>query len=369
VDTLFPFGFPLPTAFYLTLYVVVLLLHVVFMNYVLAGTAYLAGYSIFGGPQLDSSPLSRILRDWMPLMLSAAITAGIAPLLFLQILYREQFYTANLLLFTRWMAILPTLIVGFYLLYILKMKRISGWSIWLRGAVGLGAFGCFLFVGWSWVENHLLSVNHQVWQEQYAGGTLIYRPIELLPRLGLWFVAAFPTMSLMLAWQIWWEERIAGEPPQDRLPGTRRTATIALTALVLSCIFAGLYWQVMAVETRDVIFSNLAWPYIVLAMIGVLIEMVAWAIQYASGRLSLTWLTVGTVGLVINFVGTAVIRESTRLASLDIADLYGKHAESAKVGGLVVFLIFAVINVGLMLYCIRLTGRRADEKSASIGED
>ena len=38
----FPFGFPIPTAFYLTLFVVTLVLHVLFMNYVLAGTAWLA---------------------------------------------------------------------------------------------------------------------------------------------------------------------------------------------------------------------------------------------------------------------------------------------------------------------------------------
>ena len=51
---------------------------------------------------------------------SAAITAGVAPLLFLQILYQREFYTANLLLFNRWMAILPVLIVGFYSLYLIK---------------------------------------------------------------------------------------------------------------------------------------------------------------------------------------------------------------------------------------------------------
>jgi len=37
----FPFGFPGATAFYLTLYVVTLLIHVAFMNYVLAGATCL----------------------------------------------------------------------------------------------------------------------------------------------------------------------------------------------------------------------------------------------------------------------------------------------------------------------------------------
>ena len=38
----FPFGFPAATQLYLVLLVVTLLVHMVFMHYVLAGTAYLA---------------------------------------------------------------------------------------------------------------------------------------------------------------------------------------------------------------------------------------------------------------------------------------------------------------------------------------
>lgn len=34
MDTVFPFGLPGPTAFYLTLYLLTLVVHVIFMNYV-----------------------------------------------------------------------------------------------------------------------------------------------------------------------------------------------------------------------------------------------------------------------------------------------------------------------------------------------
>ena len=110
MDTLFPFGFPFATSFYLTAYVLTLVLHVVFMNYVFAGSAYLAVVAVFQGKEAAdpaTSRLSTVLRDWMPAMLSGAITAGIAPLLFLQILYQRNHYVANLLLFHRWMALLP----------------------------------------------------------------------------------------------------------------------------------------------------------------------------------------------------------------------------------------------------------------------
>ena len=45
-------------------------------------------------------------------------------LLFVQVLDKHHFYTANLLLFNRWMLFLLVLIAGFYLLCLLKAKRL-----------------------------------------------------------------------------------------------------------------------------------------------------------------------------------------------------------------------------------------------------
>ncbi|QDU93100.1 hypothetical protein [Lignipirellula cremea] len=359
MDTVFPFGFPGPTAFYLTLLVAVFMIHVLFMNYVLAGSAYLAAHTVLFGSADDGTPLSRILRDWLPFMLSAAITAGIAPLLFLQIVYRENFYTANLLLFYRWMAILPVLIAGFYLLYILKSKRIGHWPFVARAAVGVGAFAGFMFVAWSWVENHLLSVHPDVWVEQYASGVLVYRPFELFPRLALWVVGSFPTMALMLAWQVWWESRLdTGMPTAEQTRGAHRTAMIALIAIVLTSICAGAYSLLMPPAARDVVFSMLTLPYVILSVIGVTLELIAWVPQLRAGRLKLVWLSVATVGLMLHFCGMTVINESTRLAAIDISTRYAEHAASAKIGGRWAFGFFLLLNLGLMAYCIRLTSMR-----------
>ena len=128
MDATFPFGFDPPLAFYLTLYVLTLVLCAFFMTYVLAGSLYVAWATVFPGQQRVlrcQQPLARVLREWIPFVLSGAITAGVAPLLFVQIIYREQFYTANLLLGWRWLVVVPVLIVAFYLLYVLKSKMVT----------------------------------------------------------------------------------------------------------------------------------------------------------------------------------------------------------------------------------------------------
>jgi hypothetical protein len=357
MNEVFPFGLEGPTAFYLVLYLSTLLIHIVFMNYVLAGSAYLAAHSVFRGRTNDESPLAELLRDWMPFMLSAAITAGIAPLLFLQVLYQERFYTANLLLFSRWMAILPVLIAGFYLSYLLKSKLVHRWPLAARAAVGCGTFACFAFVGWSWVENHLLSVQgHETWEKEYVAGTLLYHNPELLPRLTLWFLAAFPTMALVVGWQLWYRHgrNIAANEPVPNIAGSRRTAVIAVAGIISSTLVAVAYFWLMKSDVRDAITSPLAFPYLVMAIVGGVIQLGAWVPQYLTARLSTKWLIVCTAGLAINFIGMAVVNEATRLAVLDITKLYAKHRRAYEVGGFFLFALFLAINSGLMLYCLRL---------------
>ena len=139
MESFFPFGVPGPTLLYLMLYVLTLAVHFVFMNYVFAGTLYVA---VVGVGRADAAlarlhnPIALTLRDWLPFAFSGVITAGVAPLLFVQILYPEHFYTANLLLFHRWMAVVPVLIVAFYLLYLLKSTSLSDWpAAWRVAAV------------------------------------------------------------------------------------------------------------------------------------------------------------------------------------------------------------------------------------------
>ncbi len=62
----------------LLLYLATLALHAVFVSYVLAGTAYAL---------VCRDALAATVRDRLPFMLGCGITAGVAPLLFVQLLH------------------------------------------------------------------------------------------------------------------------------------------------------------------------------------------------------------------------------------------------------------------------------------------
>jgi hypothetical protein len=354
VETLFPFGLPAPTATYLVLYLVTLVLHVVFMNYVLAGTAYLAAVTIFGDRTQDRPrPVYDLLRDWMPFMLSAAITAGVAPLLFVQVLYQKQFYTANLLLFNRWMALLPALMVGFYLLYALKSERATRFSLPLRFLIGGGALVCFAFTGWSWTENHLLSLDLAAWTEQYVSHRLLYHSPELAPRLALWFLGAIPTMAIMVGWQLWYAERRGAATTST----SRHLSILALAGLVLSAIAGTAYFLSLPAEIRSHLLGPSALPYLAAAIVGWAIQLAAWFVQMRHLHVCRTWLIVASVGCLAAIFGVTALREVRRMLAIDMTSLYLIHENAAKVGGLTVFLFFFLFNALAIAACILIVRR------------
>lgn len=377
MDQVFPLGFPPATAFYLALFVLTLAVHVLFMNYVLAGTAYLLWYRVWNSPdcnapvpsvpQSHAPPLPAkqfpptvggVLCDWLPAMLSGAITAGVAPLLFLQILYQREFYTANLLLFNRWMIILPVLIVGFYGLYLVRGQWFDRRSAPLRLLLAALPLLCVAFIAYSWTENHLLSMQStEVWRAFYLKQPLFYYEPRLVPRLMVWAFGSLPTLAMWLGWQLWYRQRRLGDVPPVQ---TQHVARLALVGLVLAAIGGGWYYNVVDEGTRNALVSPAARPFALMAAIGFVLSSVAWIWQWKISQLDARPLSLATLGLVITVLGASVCREVVRLAALGpnrLAELLPSHQAATQVDGFFAFLVFALFNGALIAVCFWLVRR------------
>ena len=354
---MFPFNQPSATAFYLTLYLGTFVLHALPMAYVVAGSAVLLMRTL-AGAKPPADPLVEHFRQWLPFMLSVAITAGVAPLLFLQILYQREFYTANLLLFNRWMAILPVLIVGFYLLYLVKGSYL--WERWwlVRVLVAAIVLGCFVFIGWSWTENHLLSTAGQdVWTRHYAAGRSIYSTGELWPRLGVWLAGVFPVMAAQIAWPL---------ARHSLPPGTaRRLATIALAGLIVSLACIGWYVGDLDRATREHLVSAPFSLYHRGFVIGVALQFVAWTLVWFNDNLSILARWLALTGAVLSVIGVTMCREAIRTSRLDMAALLPRHQAAADVGGFWLFALFLVLNAAAIGGCVYLVARFARPQNFS----
>lgn len=118
-----PLGIPAPVLVFQGLMWLTFVLHVIFMNFVLGGTMIVAINDWLFGSTRKIAHANALILKIMPVTLSLAITMGVAPLLFTQVLYGQFFYTANILLGFFWLAILGLVMTGFYLLYFMISTR------------------------------------------------------------------------------------------------------------------------------------------------------------------------------------------------------------------------------------------------------
>lgn len=354
---------PLASALYGTIYQVGWIIHAAFVAYVVGGTAYVAGTAVAGTDSQTSSiggiSPRAILVDWLPAMLSGAITAGIVPLLFVQILYRDDFYTANLLLFHRWMAIVPALIIGFYALYLLRRQDFPTWKRPLRIAISFVPLVTVLFTGYTWIENHLLSLRSaQTWVTFYGEQrTFYFEP--LLPLRAVFFLSAFaPVMLAILGLQVDYHSR------RGRVDVTELRSALARTAL----------WSLAAAATIAVAFVSAVRAVILperletgTLLMAAAVLMQAWG-WIRIGKRS-TILGLGRFALVLTSAGgllllsvISLLREELRAQTLGVARLAVHATQQAAAferGGLSVFLFFTVLNTVLIASCFVMVRRSA----------
>ena len=302
----------------LALYVATLALHAAFIGYVVAGTAY----TLVQAARRADDPLAATVRDRLPFMLGCGITAGVAPLLFVQLLHQHRFYTANLLLGPRWMAVVPALIAGFYALYLAKG------SPRLRRLALAAALACFGFVAWSWSELHELMKAEPAWRELYAAGTRMFVAGTIAPRFVVLTGAMATSFAMIAAWSAATSDR-------------RRLACIALCARVVSVGGAIWLWQSGFVVDG----AALGWLYVLAA--ALVVEAGAWfATWRAPGQRALA---VATAAGTTAIVAAVVVRETPRVALIEPT-----HELAVNAGGAVVFAIALVAGIAAIGYVIRL---------------
>ena len=339
----FPIGWSGPAAFYLLAYLLTLTVHMLFVGYVGAGTLYLTQRFIRGGAA-ERDPLYATLRDWLPFILGLGITFGVAPLLFVQVLYREIFYTSRILLYGWSLGLIGLLFIGFYALYFIKSPKGQGASKpWLTTVLVI-TFLCFLGVALYWTAGHVLSLNNNAWISQYANERTFYLNARVLSRFAIWFAAAWPCMTSLVALQM-----NRGTPPIEATILKRLGLSSILGTLV--AMGAALFYVSQSPEPAKVLVQSPSfWPWVLLLGLGGLVHCGLWARIGLQGKMQpkAAWLQLVLCGFTV--FSAMVVRESERLALPPFAqESLEQRASEAFAGSAVIPFTLALLVVSILL--------------------
>ena len=193
---------PLPAPYWVfkLLLIVTFVLHIIAMNFMLGG-AVLALASKWRSKSGEAA--NRIFFDLakkLPVLLPATITLGIAPLLFLQVLYGQFFYTSSILMAWPWFLVLVFLTVAYYGFYYVSYR--GGRNPGKAGKVLFGGTILIFLIGFVFSNNITLSQTPGRWSAKYfadpAGWNLNLSEPTLIPRFLHFFVAAVALGGLLL---------------------------------------------------------------------------------------------------------------------------------------------------------------------------
>ncbi len=181
--TLIPAADPLtvPSGWFQFLLMLTFPLHLLAMN-ALLGTALtaLAAHLLPGQPYRR---LSHELAKALPFLVAFTVNLGVAPLLFLNVLYGNLFYTSTILMGLFWLAVIPLVIIAYYLLYLydFRFRQLGNGAMFVLLAV----LALLLLVGFVFSNNMTMMIAPAGWNRWFTtpGGTLLnLADPTLLPR-------------------------------------------------------------------------------------------------------------------------------------------------------------------------------------------
>ena len=200
IPTLDPNPLPAPYWVFKLLLLITFLLHILAMNFMLGGAVLALAARWRKSNRELGNRIFVDLSKKLPALLPATITLGIAPLLFVQVLYGQFFYTSSIIVAWPWFLVLVLLTIAYYGFYYASFN--SGKNPGKAGVVMLGSVILAFIIGFIYSNNLTLSLAPSRWARKYfagrSGWNLNLSEPTLIPRFLHFFVAAVAMGGLLL---------------------------------------------------------------------------------------------------------------------------------------------------------------------------
>ncbi len=349
-----PMPLPAPAWLFHVLLVFTFFLHALFMNLTLGGTILAAVGRILAGGDADDH--RGVLADRLVAIntygISLTITTGVAPLLFIQTLYQQYFYSATILIGWIWLGFLVMLMVGYYAVYLYKFGGAPG-----RGHGGGGwlvtAALMFLLIAMVHVAVNLIHAQPEKWAALADNPWRILADPAYFPRLLHFVLAGIGFSGLVVAW---WAVRRARQGHEVEL-NTRiarfgwRWALWTTIAQVLDG------FVLLFVLPREVLLGLMRGgggtlvPLGAGVALGIGLLMMLSRVAEPTEKPRLVSATLGTMLLTIGFM--SITRHQVRALYLEPVTSRFELASAPQWGNFVLFAVLLAAGLGVVAYMVR----------------
>ena len=361
-----PSGLPAAAWLLQALLVFTFAVHVVVMNVALGGGAVSAATLLLGRSRtrrgdgegaLRCQALAHEVVSLLPVASAFTITTGVAPLLFLQVLYGQLFYSSSVLMAWPWLAIVPLLLVGYYAHYGLSFALTAnetdkGGVAWLRRmapAIASIGFALFVIVGFTFTNNMTLMLRPDRFAALYAASDAGLHTnvgdLWVWPRFAHMLVGALAVAGLVIGLVGRARERrggvyggwIAGV-------GSRLFVGATLLQVVVGIL---LFLSLPTIVRRIFLQGGPETMVIATALVFAIIALL-------SVRRSVV---AAAIALVVTIADMAIVRDMVRRLTLVPYFSVDELAVRPQTTVMVVFLVLLVAGLATVTWMVRAVGR------------
>ncbi len=326
-------------------------LHLVAMN-IMLGSGFIAFVApLAGGEQMQ--PLSRTVAGTLPYAIAFTINFGVAPLLFIQTLYGQFFYTSTVLMAVFWLAIFLLLIVSYYSVYLfnIRYEKIGHNSILLGLVVIL-----LLLVGFVFTNNISLMQRPDSWVAYFqnrSGTLLALDDIALIPRYLHFMLASLSVGGLAIAIYYELKRRRGAE-------GVERWITYGCNWFSVSSLinFMVGFWFLSRLYGTVINPADLAgkvfFTFVIGAIISITIAVISAQVQKVYRAVGWTMTTIFFMTMAREILRNTYLRDYVNLTELPVASQYSP---------LFIFLILLAGAIWLIYWMLKKVWSELEVKS------
>jgi hypothetical protein len=327
-----PIPLPAPVWLLKLLHVVTLALHFVAVEMLLGGLLLAILLSLFRNSP-NARTTARAVARRLTIVMTYVINLAVPPLLFSQVLYGRALYTSSVLIGLYWIAIVPALMLVYWLLYRFTARLEAGKSAWWVGLIAWLVAGG---VARTLTTNMTLMLRPEAWRAMYSASAIgVFLPTgdpTLTPR---WLLMMAGGLFIAGLWLLYLAGRSTFTAEEKKFVAGLGGKIVAVCGLIY--LAAG--WWAASVQPEAVkagLAGNSPYPaykfagvagyaWLALVVVAVLVGLIA-----GFGKIAAGWL--GWVGVLI-----AVLVELTLVVYRDgVRDLtllskgYDVWARAAK---------------------------------------
>lgn len=333
-----PEAIPSPWGLLEALLILTFALHILFMN-LSVGSALLA----FLGRGRHKE-LAKELGHRAPTLLALTVNFGVAPLLFVQVLYGQFLYTSSVLMAAWWLSAIGAVIIGYYGLYVHDAKGESAPGL---ARLALAVSLCFLlYTGFLLSNNMTLMLRPEAWTAYVANprGTLLNTADATMWPRYLHAVAAAPAVAGLSA-------AILGE--KKRRPEWVDYGMAWFTRVTMLQILIG-GWLLMSLPKGVMMSFMGASPAATAALAAGVIAGLGALMAGVQKKPTLT-----AILAVLTVVLMAVTRGQVRLATLAPSFTPASLPVTGEISPLLMFVVSLAIGLGCIGYMLKLYAKSA----------